>query len=67
MSVFSGSSSPLFYWQHTSFFNREDTTQAIRESIHRAHLIIGGHVDHGVFVGSFFQHVSGNSEPVSAV
>ena len=41
--------------------------QSFREPIHCAHRIIGGHVGHGGLAGGFFQHVCGNSEPVSAV
>lgn len=47
---------------------RKNTPQSIREPLHRANRIIGGHVVFRVvFAGGFFQHVCGNSEPVSAV
>jgi len=41
--------------------------QTVSKAVHCARWIIGGHVGHGVFAGGFFQHVCGNSEPVSAV
>jgi hypothetical protein len=46
----------------------KNAAQSVRETIHCAHRIIGWHVFYlGAFAGSFFQHVCGNSEPVSAV
>jgi hypothetical protein len=46
----------------------EDAPQSFVEVIHRVLGIIGANVDNRAFVaGSFFQHVCGNSEPVSAV
>ncbi len=50
------------------FRSGKDTAQSLGETCHRALWIIGWHVFFlGVLVGGFFQHVCGNSEPVSAV
>jgi len=46
----------------------EDAAQPFCESVERAHWIISGHVyDLVGFAGGFFQHVCGNSEPMSAL
>jgi hypothetical protein len=42
-------------------------SQPFGKPVHRAHRIIGGHFDHGVLGVWLFQHVSGNSDPVSAL
>lgn len=49
--------------------NSEHAAQAVCELLHRSVGFIGAHVWYVVHVfaaGSFFQHVCGNSEPVSA-
>jgi hypothetical protein len=50
------------------FPSRQYLPKTNRETVHRASRIIGWHVwSVRVFVaGGFFQHVCGNSEPVSA-
>ena len=55
-------------WLLGPFRRRKDAPQAFIEVFHRVFWIIGAYVDDRAFVaGSFFQHVCGNSEPVSAV
>ena len=49
------------------FGRAENAAQSLVEMFHRVRRIVGAHVDDRVFaLGSFFQHVCGNSEPVSA-
>lgn len=51
-----------------SFRRSEYTAQSFVEMLHRVLGVICSYVDNPVFVvGSSFQHVCGNSEPVSAV
>lgn len=59
---------PLDAFSAWAFTGAQYLTQAFTESIHRANWIIGWHVVYlGVLAVRFFQHVCGNSEPVSAV
>ena len=49
-----------------AFRHGKHTPKSIGKAVKRAHRIIGGHVYHAGVEGGFFQHVCGNSEPVSA-
>jgi hypothetical protein len=51
------------------FLCRQHASQALRELLHRVIWIIGAHVWHvrERVAGTFFQHVCGNSAPVSAL
>lgn len=58
--------SNVFY--RVLLWGSENFSQSLIKPLHGLLGIIGAHVDNHVFVaGSFFQHVCGNSEPVSAV
>jgi hypothetical protein len=63
---------PFVCWCNSSGYralgNSQNTPQALRKSVLGMVRIVGGHVvGRAVLAGGFFQHVCGNSEPVSAV
>ena len=57
---------PLLRFPYDVFLGRQDAPQSISETVHGADRIIGWYVYRVFVAGGFFQHVCGNSEPVSA-
>ncbi len=55
-------------WPERNLRRSQDAAESFIEMLHRVRGVIGADVYDRVFVvGGFFQHVCGNSEPVSAV